>query len=96
MRQQLKLSIQSVSIDSAMLPLSAAEINGSSFESIGGIYSEPVLWQASMHQPEIRRMQKNSSVLFGTEVERITEDGFPSEAAVLTSGAVWRNQSVSL
>ena len=26
------------SIDSAMLPLSAAEINGSSFESIGGIY----------------------------------------------------------
>lgn len=72
------------SIDSAMLPLSAAEINGSSFESIGGIYIPSVVAGINASTGNKENAEEFLRVLFGTEVQdESLRDGFSVRSSSL-------------
>ena len=68
-----------------------------SFESIGGIYIPSVVAGINASTGNKENAEEFLRVLFGTEVQdESLRDGFSVRSGTLTSGAVWRNQSVSL
>jgi len=67
-----------------MLPLSAAEINGSSFESIGGIYIPSVVAGINVSTGNKENAEEFLRVLFGTEVQdESLRDGFSVRSSSL-------------
>ena len=65
-------------------PLSAAEINGSSFESIGGIYIPSVVAGINASTGNKENAEEFLRVLFGTEVQdESLRDGFSVRSSSL-------------